>query len=557
MVRGKALLICYNPPMETSGKGIEGYHERTKHHPRHYARSAGYLDWESEPEPFRRYEGAPLIRLLLADQDPEGTYTDLFDRKGIDARPFSLGNIACFLELSLGLSAWKSYGNNTWALRMNPSSGNLHPVEGYLVLPPLPGQALPGGVYHYSPFFHGLEARATFVDTAWPVIKKNFPDGFFAALSSIHWREAWKYGERAFRYSHLDMGHAIAAMSFSAALLGWKVTYLNAVSDWEVETILGFTRTRWRKFEQEETGPLLYVHSKGEHAVPRGLPRDTVPLFESLSFAGEPNLLSRRHQDWGVIDDASAFTAKPSTRGATFTYEDRPYLVKNVPMVTGAGVIRRRRSALAFDARTELARDHFFDILDRTLPRSMCAPFDAELGRASVHLLIFVHRVIGLEPGLYFLVRGHTDVESIKQKCGEGFLWKRTPEAPEALPLYILEQGDFTAKARSASCDQGIAGDGAYAVAMISEFNPGIGQEPYRYRLFHWEAGMIGQVLYLASEACGTRGTGMGCFFDDTVHDLLGLRDTAWQDLYHFGAGKPVEDGRVATLPPYDHLKRS
>ena len=68
---------------------------------------------------------------------------------------------------------------------------------------------------------------------------------------------------------------------------------------------------------------------------------------------------------------------------------------------------------------------------------------------------------------------------------------------------------------------------------------------------------MIGQVLYLACEAYGIRGTGMGCFFDDTTHDLLGLRDKTYQDLYHFGAGKPVEDKRIATLPPYQHLNKS
>ena len=33
------------------------------------------------------------------------------------------------------------------------------------------------------------------------------------ALTSIHWREAWKYGERAFRYCQHDLGHAIAAVS--------------------------------------------------------------------------------------------------------------------------------------------------------------------------------------------------------------------------------------------------------------------------------------------------------------------------------------------------------
>jgi hypothetical protein len=92
---------------------------------------------------------------------------------------------------------------------------------------------------------------------------------------------------------------------------------------------------------------------------------------------------------------------------------------------------------------------------------------------------------------------------------------------------------------------------------MISEFSANIGQEPFRYRLLHWEAGMIGQVLYLTSEAYGIRGTGMGCFFDDTIHGLLGLRDRSLQDLYHFGVGKPKEDKRIATLSPYDHLKKA
>jgi SagB-type dehydrogenase family enzyme len=539
--------------MLISAKGIERYHERTKHHPHRYARSAGYLDWESEPYPFRTYEGAPVIKLELADQDPEGTYSNMFDRKGGDARPVSLRNIACFLELSLGLSAWKSYGNNSWALRMNPSSGNLHPTEGYVVLEPGPGA---GGIYHYNPLIHGLEARATFDLPFWSRIAQYFPEGFFVALSSIHWRESWKYGERAFRYSHLDMGHALAAMSFSAALLGWRVTYLNALSDREVETILGFTKTRWREFEQEEVGPLLFVNSK-EHLVHRAIPAEFIRMFESFSFAGDPNILSRHHRDWSVIDEVSAASAKPSTREETYHYEDHPCAGGNHPPVTAARLIRKRRSALAFDARTELAADHFFEILNRTLPKNDHAPFDIELGRVAVHLLIFVHRIGGLESGLYFLVRGNTDVDTIKQKFRQGFLWTRTPKAPETLPLYVLAQGDFRSKAESASCNQDIAADGAFAVAMISEFIPVIGEEPHRYRHLHWEAGMIGQVLYLTCEAYGLRGTGMGCFFDDTIHDLLGLHDNTYQDLYHFGAGKPVEDTRIATLPPYHHLKKT
>ena len=32
---------------------VTAYHERTKHHPDRYARSLGYMDWESQPAPFR------------------------------------------------------------------------------------------------------------------------------------------------------------------------------------------------------------------------------------------------------------------------------------------------------------------------------------------------------------------------------------------------------------------------------------------------------------------------------------------------------------------------
>jgi len=69
-------------------------------------------------------------------------------------------------------------------------------------------------------------------------------------------------------------------------------------------------------------------------------------------------------------------------------------------------------------------------------------------------------------------------------------------------------------------------------------------------RLF-WEAGAIGQVLYLEAEACGIRSTGIGCFFDDPMHRVLGLTGCRFQDLYHFTIGGPVEDKRLTTLPAY------
>jgi hypothetical protein len=78
-------------------------------------------------------------------------------------------------------------------------------------------------------------------------------------------------------------------------------------------------------------------------------------------------------------------------------------------------------------------------------------------------------------------------------------------------------------------------------------------REPWRYRALYWECGMLGQVLYLEAEAAGIRATGIGCYFDDEMHKLLGIGEHSWQSLYHFTMGGPVDDPRLSTLPPYEY----
>jgi nitroreductase len=91
---------------------------------------------------------------------------------------------------------------------------------------------------------------------------------------------------------------------------------------------------------------------------------------------------------------------------------------------------------------------------------------------------------------------------------------------------------------------------------MLAEFDAGLEQHAALFypRLF-WETGLIGQILYLEAEAVGIRSTGIGCFFDNAMHEVLGIRDHAWQSLYHFAVGVPVDDPRLQTLPSYWYLK--
>ena len=213
---------------------IVTYHEATKHHFKRYARSAGYMDWHNQPNPFRGYEGAEQIPLPFCDPDADIAYGALYSTADGPAESLTLFSLGAFCELSLGLSAWKQAGTSRWSLRINPSSGNLHPTEGYLLLPDL--KRLAAGLFHYAPITHSLERRIRLPEAAGLPLQAHFGPGFGVALTSIFWRESWKYGERAYRYCNLDAGHALAALAFSASVLAFA-SATSARSLWNFITI--------------------------------------------------------------------------------------------------------------------------------------------------------------------------------------------------------------------------------------------------------------------------------------------------------------------------------
>ena len=125
------------------------YHIQTKHHFNRYARSMGFLDWANQPDPFRRFAGAELIPLPLLKPDDEPvspTYEAIYQPGAVAGQPATVRTLSRFFEFALALSAWKRGGETEWALRSNPSSGNLHPTEGYVVLPQIDGLDLRPGL---------------------------------------------------------------------------------------------------------------------------------------------------------------------------------------------------------------------------------------------------------------------------------------------------------------------------------------------------------------------------------------------------------------------------
>jgi SagB-type dehydrogenase family enzyme len=529
------------------------FHERTKHHPHRYAASMGFLDWENQPIPFRSFEGAEIVELPFVEDREHRSLHEL----GLRDEPEepSLTSVSRFLELSLGITAWKAQGGARWALRANPSSGNLHPTEGYAVLPELEGLG-GAGVFHYRSLDHVLERRCRLSASTWARLLGDLPAGsFLVGLSSVVWREAWKYGERSFRYCQHDVGHALAALSYAAHVCGWSLRMLPGPSDEDVAGLLGLEHGDCEPVEREHPDLLAVVGAGVSQCDPGQLgswsPEPVQDELRALEWSGRPNRLSREHHDWPILEVAARATAKPPT-----PQDLLPLAASIGPAPEGAAsgpsapeIIRRRRSAVAFDGRTEISRERFLAMLERLRPRPELPPYEALAWSPSLFLGVFVHRVQGLEPGLYALLRDGSEREEIAVELGDELEWR--PVA-EGLPLYLLKSGDHRDVAGGISCHQDIAADCAFSLGMLVELRPRLEEHgPWFWRRAFWETGLLGQAVYLEAEQIGLRATGIGCFFDDEMHALLGLRGDRYQSLYHFAIGTPVDDPRITTLPAY------
>src|SRR6185437_2100961 len=149
---------------------VLAYHERTKHHPGRFARSLGHLDWATQPDPFRRFAGAPVLSLELVPFEDHPRYEPAFFLGNVPPVPLGRRWVSHLFQDSLALSAWKQAGAARWSLRVNPSSGNLHPTEGYLIAGLVEGLADKPAVYHYAPHEHALERRVDLSDETWAAL---------------------------------------------------------------------------------------------------------------------------------------------------------------------------------------------------------------------------------------------------------------------------------------------------------------------------------------------------------------------------------------------------
>jgi len=601
---------------------VAAYHQRSKHALQRYAAGPQTLDWDSQPDPFRRFDGAPLTWLPLAAARLAPTWDDLFVPGRIAPAALTRDSLAALLELSVALTAWKTSGPDRWSVRANPSSGNLHPTEVYVLAHGVAG--LDDGLHHYQPREHALAlrrradppcasdsptgpgtsdttrtpdaagtsaSRAASGAAPSPGLPDDDPPALWLGLASIHWREAWKYGERAFRYCQLDVGHALGALRYAAAVLGWQARRVDALGHEQCAALLGLDRDAdFGAAEREEPELLLHI-GPGRADAPGAVP--PAP-GAATAWHGVANRLDAHPMyRWPVIAEVAH-----ATRGGPAAAERAPSAEVPVAACTparagtvgaasasardgdgdgdgdgshascarvdtrasrgpaaraAAAVILGRRSARHFDRRAHMPRADFERMLQALLPAAGL-PWDLRgAAPARVHLVLWAHRVDSLAPGAYLLPRSERGAGLLAALASAAGCVP-APPLPASVPALreLALNAALAGSLRTLSCHQAIASDACFAVSMLADFDDALQREPAFYRALLQEAGLLGQVLYDEAEAAGYRGTGIGCYFDDAVHDLLGLAGTALQVVYHFTVGVPLADDRLEqTAPPY------
>lgn len=512
---------------------LNAYHELSKHRFGGYAPGPETLDWDDQPSVFRHFDAAPRIELpLSAVAPPAQPAAHLFSGAGAP-QPLTLATLSSFLRHAAGLTAWKVLGPDRWSLRVNPSSGNLHPSELYLLLPA--GIAWDAGVYHYNVHDHVLEQRLA--------LPAEAIRGASLVITSVLQRELWKYGERGLRYCLLDTGHLLAQCQASAALNGWRLSP-HAIDHDTLSALVGIRRPEYARVEAEYPELLIQLgDATTDYA------RLAARARQAEHWQGSPSRLGPRPiQYWRQAEAmVQRFSRTPALNWSPAAaempaFDDAPAAHR---------VIRNRRSAQGYNHERSLSEAEFSALLRPLLPGQS----RMQLTPARLHLVLLVHQVDGLEPGIYLLPRS-AEGERLMQR--EVTHWPQRADVTlgSGLRLVHLKTCNTRKAAAQLCCNQMVAAASACTLLMLAEFEDTLAQQGAAgYQQLYYEAGVLGQALYLSATALGLNGTGIGCFFDDAVHELLGIEGHALQTLYGFALGEGKPDTRVTALSGYHHLR--
>lgn len=510
----------------------EYFHDRTKYAPETLSRSAGAMVGP-QPDPFKTYRlGVDIDLKPYLDEAKASTQATPEER--------AWARLSHFLINVCGLTAKVTIApGQAIFLRSVPSAGGLYPTEVYLVSR---GNALlPAGLYNYQVRSHSL--WRFWDDHSWQALQKACfwhpaldHTQIAVVMTSVFFRSAWRYQDRAYRRICLDAGHLLGNLELASALVDYRPHLIGGFADAALNQLLYLDTTAESAIAVAALADLLQVE--------QNLPRLTTALgtqpqteFPDLV---DGQLLPSLHQATCIDNEPEvtwemrSATTETAHEVAAETVDDKynfPFCLKLSTATSPIDwdnlqglekTMLRRRSTRKFNG-ANLTLDELNTLLDFTYQPQHYGEqgmdgdpdyFDLSL----IQSFVAVSGVDGLEAGCYYY-------------------------APNAQELRQIRFKNFRDELHYLCLGQHLGRDAGAVVFHTADLKAAIARYGDRaYRYLHLDAGHLGQRLNLAAIRLGLGVSGIGGFFDDQVNEVLGIPEDE-AVLYITTLGRPADQG--------------
>ncbi|MCH7712258.1 MAG: SagB/ThcOx family dehydrogenase [Chloroflexi bacterium] len=502
------------------------YHQGTNHSHQSVYQNSHHMEWDNQPIPFKVYT---TLRPRQLPTDFSATGMTAFEalaepEKQGDVFP-TVQDLAALLYYSAGVIRTGDLpGGGKMYFRAAACTGALYHIELYLVCGPAAG--LEAGVYHYGAHDFSLrqlregDYRQVLVEAAGGDAAVAQAPAILV-LSSVFWRNSWKYQARAYRHCFWDSGTILANLLATGSARKVPQRLVSAFVDGPVNRLLGL---------DENTEVALQMVAVGRDSQQR-LPM--APELTTLDWEVQPYSHSR--VDYPAIREIHAAStlatlqdlvdikqspgSPPATglgvRGPLFNLENgSEYQAADITAVRSIEeTIQRRGSSRRF-RRAPIGFAQLSNML-RGAVTGIPADFaDGNQGPLN-QLYLIVNDVDGLPSGSYVY---HPDLEALEQ----------------------LAEGDFRDQAGQLDLGQELAADASVNVYFLTDLAPVLDRYGNRgYRVAQMEAAIMGGRLYLGAYAQRLGATGL-TFFDDDVTRFFSPHAQGKSVMFLTALGRPV-----------------
>jgi SagB-type dehydrogenase family enzyme len=502
------------------------YHDATKHSEISLRTSGHYLDWENKPSPFKVYRNLPSIPLPRDFPRPEEPALKAI-RGEIPSKTVKpdLAVLAEILFFSAGLTRKMKFGSEEYYMRAASATGALYPIELYVVSGDIP--SLKSGVYHFSPKVFALvqlregDFRS---DLALASDESSASSPFTIVMTSLAWRNAWKYEARSYRHWFWDSGVIDANLLATCTSEGLSCKLVLGFVDSMVDKLLGLE-------EMKEATVCLAVVGAG--LGPRAGPaRKEIPL---LHLNVEP--VSKEEVEYPIIWDAhkaGELVNQKEVERWRQGFKPRPEKLipvgpavplrplEDEPSTLLAWAILRRGSSRRF-AQQPISLEQLSTILQAS---SVPISFDfLPMDETLIDFYFIANDVDGLPSGSYYYDQETESLEQLKIghfRSMSGYLSLGQPLFSQASVMFFL-------------------------TTDLKHVTDCFGNRGYRVAQF--EAGVRAGKLYLSSYALGLGASG-STFYDDAVTEFFSPHGEHASPMIAVGVGIPGYKAKSGIVLP-------